>query len=100
MSESKNINVNVSLVLSLGKRLVAIGDRVVGECEEIIINVAEAKPEEVIELMKAPVVKLLKPPQVTEVEKGMSTTLEIIMLCICITGLVLLIAWSCWLVLG
>ena len=54
------INVSVSLNLDLGPRLIQVGDKVLGYCDGVIINVAEATPEELIELKNAQVIKLVK----------------------------------------
>ncbi|GAI94026.1 unnamed protein product [marine sediment metagenome] len=44
-------------------RLVQVGDKVLGSCDGVTINVAEATPEELIELKNAQVIKLVQPPQ-------------------------------------
>jgi len=54
------VNVSVSLNLDLGPRLVQVGDKVLGSCGGVTINVAEATPEELIELKNAQVIKLVK----------------------------------------
>jgi len=53
--------INVSLSIHLGERLVQVGDKVLGVCDDLIINVKEATPEEVITLKDAPEIKLIKP---------------------------------------
>ena len=54
------MQINVSINLNLGKRQVQVGDKVLGVCDSVIINVAEATPDELIELKNAPVIKLVK----------------------------------------
>jgi len=53
--------INVSLSIHLGERLVQVGDKVLGVCDDLIINVKQATPEEVITLKDAPEIKLIKP---------------------------------------
>jgi len=55
------MRINISLNLNLGKRLVEVGDKVLGVCDGVTINITEATPEEVIKLKNAPVIKLVKP---------------------------------------
>ncbi len=55
------MHINVSLNLNLGKRLVQVGDKVLGVCDGVTINVTEATPEEVTQLQEAPEIRLLKP---------------------------------------
>lgn len=55
------VHINVSLNLNLGKRLVEVGDKVLGVCDGVTIVVTQATPEEVIELQNAQVIKLVKP---------------------------------------
>ncbi|TET41776.1 MAG: hypothetical protein E3J66_04795 [Dehalococcoidia bacterium] len=55
------MQINVSLNLNLGKRLVQVGDKVLGVCDGVTINVTQATPEECIELQKAQEIKLIKP---------------------------------------
>lgn len=55
------MHINVSLNLNLGKRLVQVGDKVLGVCDGVTINVTEATPEEITQLQKAPEIRLLKP---------------------------------------
>ena len=55
------VTVFVSIHLNLGKRLLQVGDKVLGVCDRVTVNVAEATPEEIVALQKAPVVKLVKP---------------------------------------
>ncbi|GAI94166.1 unnamed protein product [marine sediment metagenome] len=57
------VKINVSLSHNLGTRLVQVGDKVLGSCDGVTINVAEATPEELIELKNAQVIKLVQPPQ-------------------------------------
>jgi len=57
------MQINVSIHLNLGKRLVQVGDKVLGACDGVTITVAEATPEELIELKNAPVIQLVKPSQ-------------------------------------
>lgn len=57
------MRINVSLNLNLGKRLVEVGDEVLGVCDGVTIIVTEATPEEIIKLKNAPVIKLVKPNQ-------------------------------------
>ncbi|GAI79848.1 unnamed protein product [marine sediment metagenome] len=57
------IKINVSVSLNLGPRLVQVGDKVLGSCDGVTINVAEATPEELIELKNAQVIKLVQPPR-------------------------------------
>jgi len=63
-SRGIDIRVNVSLTLNLGKRLIEVGDKVLGVCDGVTINITEATPEEVIKLKNAPVIKLVKPNRV------------------------------------
>lgn len=55
------VRINVSLNLNLGRRLVEVGDKVLGVCDGVTIVVTQATPEEVIELQNAQVIKLVKP---------------------------------------
>lgn len=55
------IEVNVSVSLDLGTRLVQVGDKVLGSCDGIMITVSEATPEELIQLKNAQVIKLVQP---------------------------------------
>jgi hypothetical protein len=55
------VHITVSLNINLGKRLIQVGDKVLGVCDGVTINVTEASPEEVIELQKAQEIKLVKP---------------------------------------
>jgi len=52
--------INVSINLKLGPRLVRVGDKVLGACEGVTIQIAEATPEELIELKNAEVIELVK----------------------------------------
>lgn len=53
--------INVSLSLHLGKRQIQVGKKVLGVCDDVTISVMQATPEELIELQKAPEIKLVKP---------------------------------------
>lgn len=53
--------IKVSLSIHLGKRQIWVGDKVLGACDELIINVEEATPEELITLKNAREIKLIKP---------------------------------------
>jgi len=53
--------INVSLSIHLGERLVHVGDKVLGVCDDLIIIVKQATAEEVITLKDAPEIKLIKP---------------------------------------
>jgi len=55
------MEINVSISLNLGPRLIQVGDKVLGSCDGVTINVAEATPEELIELRNAQIIKLVKP---------------------------------------
>ena len=55
------MQINVSISLNLGPRLVQVGDKVLGLCDGVTITVGEATPEELIELKNAPVIELVKP---------------------------------------
>ena len=55
------VHISVSLNLNLGKRLIQVGDKVLGVCDGVTISVTEATPEEVIELQKAQEIRLVKP---------------------------------------
>lgn len=55
------MHISVSLTLNLGKRLIQVGDKVLGVCDGVTISVTEATPEEVIKLQKAPEIRLIKP---------------------------------------
>lgn len=55
------MQINVSISLNLGKRLVRVGDKVLGSCDGVTIEISEATPEELIELKNAPVIELVKP---------------------------------------
>ncbi|HUV55790.1 MAG TPA: hypothetical protein VMV84_01025 [Dehalococcoidales bacterium] len=57
------MGINVSVSLNLGPRLIQLGDKTLGSCDNVAINIAEATPEELIELKNAQVIKLVKPPQ-------------------------------------
>lgn len=54
-------HISVSLNLNLGKRLVQVGDKVLGVCDGVTINVTEATPEDLIKLQEAPEIRLIKP---------------------------------------
>jgi len=58
------MEINVSIHLNLGPRLVRVGDKVLGTCDGVTIAVAEASPEELITLKNAEVIELVKPPRV------------------------------------
>jgi len=53
--------IKVSLSLNLGKRLILVGDKALGLCDGVIINVEQATPEELITLKNAQEIKLIKP---------------------------------------
>jgi len=55
------MEINVSIHLNLGPRLVRVGDKVLGTCDGVTIAVAEATPEELIKLKNAEVIELVKP---------------------------------------
>ena len=55
------MEMNDSISLNLGQRLVQIDDKVLGLCDGVTITVSEATPEEIIELKNAPVIQLVKP---------------------------------------
>lgn len=55
--------INISLHLQLGRRLLKVGDKVLGECDGVALEVEEATPEEVIAVLNAPEIKLIKPDQ-------------------------------------
>ena len=57
------MEIYVSISLNLGPRLIQLGDKVLGPCDGVTINIAEATPEELIQLRDAPVIKLVQPPQ-------------------------------------
>ena len=57
------MEIYVSGSITLGQRLIQVGDKVLGSCDGVTINVAEATPEELIELKNAQVIKLVKPPE-------------------------------------
>lgn len=57
------MEINVSVPLNLGQRLVQVGDKVLGFCDGVTITVGKATPEELIELKNAQVIKLVQPPQ-------------------------------------
>jgi len=53
--------INVRLSIHLGERLLQVGDKVLGVCDDLIINVKQATPEEVMTLKNAAEIKLIKP---------------------------------------
>jgi hypothetical protein len=55
------VKINVSISLNLGPRLLRVGDKVLALCEGVSITVIEATAEELSELVKAPVIELVKP---------------------------------------
>ncbi|MBA7702104.1 hypothetical protein ES703_110859 [subsurface metagenome] len=55
------MQINVSINLNLGPRLVRVGDKVLGACVGVTIAVTEATPEELIKLKNADVIELVKP---------------------------------------
>jgi len=57
------VKVYVSTHLNLGRRLVQVGDKVLGACDGVTVNIAEATPEELVALQKAPIIKLVKPEE-------------------------------------
>ena len=61
--ERVKVEIYVSGSLSLGQRLVQVGDKVLGSCDGVTLTFAEATPEELIELKNAQVIKLVQPPQ-------------------------------------
>ena len=63
-----SMQINVSLNLHLGPRLIRIGDKVLGQCDGLTISVTEATPEELIKLKNADVIELVKVHQ-AELEK-------------------------------
>jgi len=56
--------IRVSLSLDLGKRLIQVGDKVLGACDGVTINIVSATPEELITLKNAQEIKLIKPSRV------------------------------------
>lgn len=56
-----SMQINVSIHLNLGPRLVRIGDKVLGQCDGVPIAVSLATPEELIKLKNADVIELVKP---------------------------------------
>ncbi len=59
--EEAAMQTNASISLNLGQRLVQVGDKVLGLCDGVTITVTEATPEELTELMNAPVIQVVKP---------------------------------------
>lgn len=55
------MEINVSVSLNLGPRLIQVDDKVLGSCDGVTITVSEATPEELIQLKNAQVIKLVKP---------------------------------------
>lgn len=55
------MQINVSIHLNLGPRLVRVGDKVLGTCDGVTIAIAEATPEELVKLKNAEVIELVKP---------------------------------------
>ena len=55
------MQINVSISLNLGQRLLQVGDKVLGLCDGVTITISEATPEEIIELKNASVIRLVKP---------------------------------------
>ena len=55
------MQINVSISLNLGPRLIQVGGKVLGLCNGVTITVTEATPEELTELMNATVIELVKP---------------------------------------
>lgn len=55
------VKINVSISLNLGPRLLQVSGKVLGLCEGVTITVTEATPEELSELVNAPVIELVKP---------------------------------------
>ena len=64
------MQINVSINLNLGRRLVRVGDKVLGACDGVTIAVTEATPEELIKLKNADVIELVKPHRAELEEKG------------------------------
>jgi len=60
--------INVTLNLNLGRRLIRVGDKVLGQCDGVTISVSEVTPEELMKLMSADVIELVKPHK-AELEK-------------------------------
>jgi len=52
--------INVSISINLGPRQIRVGDKVLGQCDGVTIAVSEATPEELIKLMNADVIELVK----------------------------------------
>ena len=54
------MQINVSIHLNLGRRLIRVGDKVLGACDGVVIQITAATPEELIELKNAQVIELVK----------------------------------------
>ena len=61
--------IRVSVSLNLGERQIWVGDKVIGVCDGLTIEVEAATPEELITLKNAPEIRLIKPSR-AETEKG------------------------------
>ena len=55
------MEINMSISLNLGSRLIQVSDRLLGLCDHVTITFTEATPEELIELKNATVIDLVKP---------------------------------------
>lgn len=55
------MQINVSISLNLGPRLIQVGGKVLGLCDGVTITVTEATPEELIKLKNATMIELVKP---------------------------------------
>ena len=55
------MEISVTLKVSLGKRLVQVGDKVLGACDGVTLEIEQATPEEIIALRNAPVISLVRP---------------------------------------
>lgn len=51
----------MSMYLNLGKRIIQVGDKALGVCDNVSITVEEATLDELIELQNAHEIKLVRP---------------------------------------
>ena len=58
--KKKAIQVNVGIGMSLGPRYIRVGGKNLGYCENLSITIAEAEPKELVRLMNAQVIELVK----------------------------------------
>ena len=62
--------IRVSVSLNLGERQIWVGDKVIGSCDGLILEIESATPEELITLKNAPEIILIKPSRAENEPEG------------------------------